>query len=149
VKSAVWKQRLIQGAAWLLGVAAVMKAGALLWNFPGSSAPDKVLWFLPSNVLTVLVIGLEIWVVSLLLNKQWGLRDKFMVLFLLGSCFLGYRAAGWFYFGVVDCGCFGLPKEGAAWTAAVEVLGFAGIAVVFLGSLAALLMESVPRADQT
>jgi len=54
----------------LLGVAAVMKAGALIWNFPGPSAPDKVLWFLPSNVLTVLVIGLEGWVVSLLLNKE-------------------------------------------------------------------------------
>ncbi|MCS1412084.1 MAG: hypothetical protein M2R45_05287 [Verrucomicrobia subdivision 3 bacterium] len=96
---------------------------------------------MPSNALTVLVIGLEVWVVSLLLNKDWPLRHRFIALFLLSSCFLSYRAVGWLYFGVVDCGCFGLPKEGALWAAVLEVIGFAGISVVFLGSLRALLMQ--------
>ncbi len=139
MKISNWKQWLIKGATGLLLVAAVMKAGVLLWNFPGSPASNQVLWFLPTNVLTVLVIGLEVWMVSLLLSREWTWHHKFVALLILSSCFLCYRGVGWLYFGVVDCGCFGLPKEGAVWTAAIEIAGFAGIAVVFLGSLAALL----------
>ncbi|MCS1413897.1 MAG: hypothetical protein M2R46_01615 [Verrucomicrobia subdivision 3 bacterium] len=149
VKLINWKQWLIRGALGLFVVAATMKALSLIVNFPGSSTPDKVLWFLPTNALTVLVIGLEVWIVSLLLNKDWLLLDKFVVLFLLSSCFLSYRAVGWFYFGVVDCGCFGLPKEGAVWSAVVEVMGFAGISVVFLGSLRALWPTSPSRCTET
>lgn len=138
IKLTNWKQWIVKGAVGLLLVAAVTKAGAFLWNFPDSSEPDEVFWFLPSNVLTVFVIGLEVWMVSLLLSREWTLHQKLMALLLLSSCFLGYRGVGWFYFGVVDCGCFGLPKEVAVWTAAIEIAGFSGIALVFLGSLAAL-----------
>ncbi len=107
-------------AVGLLLVAAVMKAGALLGNFSGSSQPDEVLWFLPANMLAVLGIGLEAWM---------GSR-------LLSGCFLDYRGVDWLYFGVVECGCFGLPQEGAVWSAAVKIAGFSGMALVFLGSLA-------------
>ena len=76
--------------------------------------------------------------VSLLLSKERSLHHKFVTLLLLSSCFLGYHWVDWLYFGVVDCGCFGLPKEVGVCTAAIEIAEFSSIALVFLGSLAAL-----------
>ena len=142
MKSIISRQWLIWWAIGLFGLAASMKALNLMRNFPGSSELDNVIWFLPSNVLAVFMIGLEVWIVTFLLSKQWRLYTKFAALLIVSSCFLGYRGINWIHFGMLDCGCFGIPKENAILYAFFNVFGFLGISIVFLGSILSLIVYS-------
>lgn len=119
-------------AAFVLITAAALKGVALVVEFPGSRDRDPIIWFLPSNLLSVFLIGLEIWVaVFALSSPRW--QSRYSALLMLSSGFLGYRFAKWYYFRDSSCDCLG--SVFARW-------GDGSLEFVALGS--ALLLFLVP-----
>ena len=121
----------------MLIFAASMKAMALVLDYPGPSDPDPVIWFLPKNILSVGVIGLESWVAVYVLSWR-RLENQYAAVLLLSSAFLGYRLTKWLYFRDSICECLGSIFASLGY-GFLDYFAFAMAVALFSGSLIGIL----------
>lgn len=121
----------------ILFFAAGTKLLGLISDFPGSSSKDLILWFLPSNVLSVIVISLEVWIGAIIVDSNISVTARLRSILYLNSCFLAYRMSKWFHYGSTDCGCFGIPRSGVSplIKQSLELIGWGALLLMLFGSV--------------
>ena len=120
----------------ILFFAAGTKLLGLISDFPGSSTKDLIVWFLPSNVLAVIVISLEVWIGTIIVDSKISVTARLRSILYLNSCFLAYRMSKWFHYGSTDCGCFGIPRNGVSPLVkqSLELFGWGALILMLFGS---------------